>query len=171
MKYDLPKYWYIIWSINGLLVAGLFGFYQNVIVIEEAKAETLRRDLALYEESRRLLKERDELFAAWQEYQERIDNFFFIKERLVAWLEFLEKKARAHSVVLDVSSLDEDSASAPYLRVTLRGTLADTIQFLHAVETGPYGIGVAEAAMRQGSLFEERITQLTFVLYYEDSTR
>ena len=158
--------WYLVWIVNGLLAAGFVWFYQQMIRAEEARAEALRRDLALHEESRLLLKEYNELFVAWQKYGERLDNFFFTKDRLVSWLEFLEGLARARHLGFEVSSLDEESASnPPHLRVTLRATVADTIQFLHAVQTGPYGIGVKEATMRQGSSFEERITQLVFILY------
>lgn len=154
-----------IWIINGLLAAGFFWFYQTFIVVGETHAETLRREVVLHEKNRRLLKERKELFAAWQPYKDRIDNFFFSNDRLVQWLEFLEGAARVHHLAFDVSSLDEENTDNPSLRVVLRGTFSDTIQFLHAVETGAYGISVQEGIMRKGSSSEERITQLTFLLY------
>lgn len=164
---------YGVWIINGLLVIGLFGFYQKFIVVEKTRAQALRRDVALYEESRRLLKEREDLLAAWQPYQSKLDDFFFTKDHLVKWLEFLEREARAHRLGFEVSSLDEESVgNPPRLRVALRGALSDTIQFLRAVETGPYGIGVKEGVIRKGASSDlpaeqagERITQLTFLLY------
>lgn len=170
MTYGRGYRWYVAWTINGLLAIGLFGFYQKFIVAYEARAEVLRRDVAFYEENRRLLKEREELFTAWQEYEERIENFFFKEERLVKWLEFLEREARTHHLTFEVSSLDEESAGdSPRLRVALRGTLFDTIKFLRAVQTGPYGISVKEGVMRKGLSSEERITQLTFLLYEASS--
>lgn len=161
---------YGVWIINALLAVGLFGFYQKFIVVGKTRVEALRREVALLEENRRLLKDREELLATWRAYQSRLDNFFFTKDRLVSWLEFLEEKARTHRLVFEVSSLDEESAgNPPRLRVVSRGTLSDTIQFLRAVETGPYGIGVKEGVVRKGLSSEERITQLTFLLY-EDSS-
>lgn len=172
MNKNTHYHFYMVWIVNGLLVIGLFWFYQRVIVVEEARAGALRRDIALQEESRRLLKEREELLAAWQPYQDRLDNFFFTKDRLVDWLEFLERKARTHRLTFEVSSLDEKSAgNPPYLHVALRGALSDTIEFLRAVEAGPYGIGVKEGFVRKGSSSDlpaqagERITQLTLFLY------
>lgn len=161
---------YGVWIINALFAIGLFGFYQKFIVVEKTYAETLRREVALHEESRRLLKEYNELFTAWQPYQDRLSRFFFTKDRLVEWLEFLEEEARAHHLGFEVSSLDEKSVSnPPRLRATLRGAITDTIQFLNTVQTGPYGIGVEEGVIRQGASFEERITQLTFLLYEASS--
>lgn len=165
MNYGIGYRGYLIGIVNVLLVAGLFGFYQKFIAAYETRAEGLRRDLVLLEENRRLLKEREELLVAWQPYQGRFDHFFFAKDHLVEWLEFLEGEARARHLDFEVSSLDEKGAGNPSrLRATLQGTLADTIQFLRAVQTGPYGIGVEEGIMRQG-LLEERITQVTFMLY------
>lgn len=170
MNYGIGYRGYLIGIVNVLLVIGLFGFYQKFIVAYETRAEALRHDLALLEENRRLLKEREEIFASWQPYQGRLDNFFFTKDRLVEWLEFLEGEARARHLDFEASSLDEKNASnPPRLRVTLQGGFADTIQFLHAVQTGPYGIGVEEGIMRQGTAFEKRITQLTFLLYETSS--
>lgn len=166
MNYRSGYRGYLIWIINILLAIGLFGFYQKFIVAYETRAEGLRRDLTLLEENRRFLKEREELFAAWQPYQGRLDNFFFTKDRLVEWLTFLEGEARARHLDFEVSSLDEESAGKPpFLHATLRGNLADTMQFLDTVQTGPYGIGVGEGAMRQGASLGERVTQLTFFLY------
>lgn len=176
MKNGIRYRWYLIWIINGLLAIGIFWFYQSMIIREETRAEALRRDIAFLEESRRLLKEREELFLAWRPYRDRIDNFFFTKDRLVGWLEFLEREARARHLAFEVSSLNEESAGNPlYLRVVLRGTLFDTIQFLRAVETGPYGIGVKEGFVRKESPSDlpaqagERITQLTIFLHEASS--
>lgn len=172
----------LVWIVNGLLAVGLFLFYRQITVVQE-RAEALHRDIAFLEENRRVLKERENLFAAWQIYQDRIANFFFGKDRLVQWLEFLEGQARARRLGFEVSSLDEEgSGNPPRLRVTLRGNLADTMQFLRAVETGPYSIGIQEGDIRGGSspdlpdrLAEdsakradqagERITRITFLLY------
>ena len=168
MNKALRHYWYLVWIVNALLAASLFWFYQFVIK-EETRAEALRRDGALQEESRRLLKEREERFVAWQPYQNQLTHFFFAKDRLVDWLEFLENEARARHLVFEVSSLDEkNTETSPHLQAMLRGTAADTIEFLHAVQIGPYGIGIQEGVMRKGSSFEERVTQVTFI-FYEDS--
>lgn len=169
MNNFLSQHGYLIWIINALLAIGLFGFYQKFMVVEKTRAKALRREVALLEENRRLLKERKELLAAWQSYQDRLDNFFFTKDRLVEWLEFLEGEARTHHLDFEASSLDEKSVSnPPRLRASLRGAITDTIQFLNTVQTGPYGIGVEEGVIRQGASFEERITQLTF-LFHEAS--
>ena len=170
MNYQIDYRGYLIWIVNVLLAIGLFVFYQKFIVAYETRAEGLRRDVALLEENRLFLKEREELFAAWQPYQGRLDNFFFTKDRLVEWLTFLEGEARARHLGFEASSLDEESAGKPpSLHATLRGDLADTIQFLHTVQSGPYGIGVQEGAMRQSTSSGERITQLTFLLYETSS--
>lgn len=166
----ISRYWYLIWIVNALVAAGLFGFYQTFIAADEVRAQALRRDLAILEKNRRLLKEREKLLAAWQPHNDRFDGFFFTKDRLVEWLEFLEGKARAHRLAFEASSLDEGSAgNPPRLRVALRGGLSDTIKFLRAAETGPYGISVKEGVARKGSSSEERITQLIFLLYEASS--
>lgn len=155
----------LVWLINGLLAIGLFLFYQQIMVAQD-RAEGLHRDIILLEENRRVLKEREDIFAAWHVYQDRIAHFFFVKDRLVQWLEFLEEQARARRLGFEVSSLDEEgSGNPPRLRITLRGNLADTMQFLRAVETGPYSIGIKEGDIRIGSSLGERITHITFFLY------
>lgn len=171
---------FLVWIINGLLAIGLFLFYRHIMAAKES-AEALHRDITLMEENRRVLKEREDLFAAWQPHQDRVTNFFFTKDRLVQWLEFLEGQARARGLRLEVSSLDEEgSGSSSRLHAVLRGNLGDTIAFLRAIEKGPYAISIKEGNMRAGSSSDlpdrqaglpaqagERITTITFLLYIQ----
>lgn len=166
MNNFIGRFWYLAWIVNGLLLFGLFGVYDKVIRVEEARAEAIRREIAFHEENRHLLKEREKLLAAWQPHQARLDDFFFTNDRLVAWLEFLEKNARARSLVFEVATLDEMQAGNPArLSATVRGDPFDTVDFLRAVQHGPYGIGVEEGIMRQGASPKEYITRLTFLFH------
>ena len=165
MNERMRRYWYIIWIINGLLIAGLWWFYQYSLAAGEARAYTLRHEVARSEENRRLLKERKNLVTAWQPYRDQIDTFFFTRDRLVAWLEFLEQNARTNKIIFEVSSLDEKQGDKnPHLQATIKGANDQTLRFLSAIQSGPYGISIQEGTMRKG-LAQEYITQITLIFY------
>lgn len=153
-----------IWFLNLMLAGGLAWFYQSVIGAQEADAAQVRGELTRLEESRRLLKEREASFAAWQPFDRKLRDFFFEQEKLVAWLEFLEQEARARNLAFNVASLDEQQSEAPKLHVTIRGNRSDTLAFLRAAQSGPYGIFAYEGVMRKGSA-SDMITQLIFLFY------
>jgi len=155
---------YISFAILGMLsiLLIILIIFPSLKQIKKISGELLtqKNNLASFSEEIKNLKDSKNLYEAYRENLERIDEVFVDSEIPIEFISFLEKNATTSQLLIEVSSVatikkETDLWPSLSFQISTTGSASNFLKFLEKLENSPYLIEISNLNLKKLARKEE----------------